>query len=62
MQVRSITTASEPNGLLVRFAGGETFTFYIPRKFAAEIVAVIADIGKTAGWWDKDYRLLAKPH
>jgi hypothetical protein len=30
LRVVSIVTASEPNGLLVRFAGGDTFTFYIP--------------------------------
>jgi hypothetical protein len=61
-RVVSITTASEPNGLLVRFAGGGTFTFYIPRRFAAEIVTVLNGIGETATWWDQDFRLLPKPN
>jgi hypothetical protein len=60
LRVVSIVTASEPNGLLVRFAGGDTFTFYIPRKFAAEVVTWLNYIGETAKWWDEDFRLLPK--
>jgi len=61
-QVISITTASEPNGLLVCFAGGEAFTFYIPRKFAADVVTWLHYIGDTAKWWDENYVLLPKPN
>ena len=62
LHVVSIATASEPNGLLVRFAGGETFTFYLPRKFAAEVATMLKGIGDKATWWDKDFVLLPKPN
>jgi hypothetical protein len=61
-RVVSIVTASEPNGLLARFAGGEIFTFYIPREFAAEVITWLSFIGKTARWWDESFRLLPKPN
>ena len=62
LRVVSIVTASEPNGLLVRFAGGDVFTFYIPRQFAGEVVTWLNYLGETAKWWDADFRLLPKPH
>lgn len=62
LRVIAITTASEPKGLLVRFAGSDQFTFYIPREFAADVVTWLHHIGETAQWWDENYVLLAKPH
>ena len=62
LRVVSISTASEPNGLLVRFAGGEMFTFYLPRKFAAEVATMLKGIGDKATWWDQDFVLLPKPN
>jgi hypothetical protein len=60
--VTSIATVSEPKGILVKFAGREAFTFYLPRKCAPEIVATLKDIGDRATWWDQNYVLLPKPN
>ena len=62
LRVVSITTASEPNGLLIRFAAGDPFTFYLPRKFAAEFAMMLKRIGDTATWWDENFVLLPKPN
>ena len=62
LRVVSIVTSSEPNGLLVRFAGGDVFTFYIPRKFAGDVVTWLHYIGETAKWWDEHFQILPKPN
>jgi hypothetical protein len=62
IHVVSIATSSEPNGLLIRFAGLEPFTFYMPRKFSADMVALLRNIGDIATWWDQNFVLLPKPH
>jgi hypothetical protein len=62
LHVTSLATTSEPNGILVKFGGRETFTFYLARKYGAEIVATLKDIGDRATWWDQNYVLLPKPN
>lgn len=62
IRISAITTSSEQNGLLVRLAGQETYTFYIPRKFAADVFTWLHHIGDTAKWWDENYVLLPKPN
>ena len=59
----SLLTASEPKGLFVIFSdGAKTFPLYIPRRFAADLIAVINDIGETAQWWDQNFQLLPMPN
>ena len=59
----SLLTASEPNGLFVIFGDGDkTFTLYIPRRFAAELLAAISAVGERAKWWDENFQLLPLPN
>lgn len=61
--VVSLMTASEPNGLFVIFSDRTTpFTFYIPRRFAAELLSLINGVGEKAQWWDKNFQLLPTPN
>jgi len=60
LYVLSIVTSSEPNGLLVRFASREPFTFYMPRKFSADMASMLKNIGDTATWWDENFVLMPK--
>ena len=61
--VIALSTLSEPRGLFVNATDGkETWLFYIPRRFAADLFSAINDIGERATWWDRNFRLLPIPH
>jgi len=60
-KITSLTTAAHLNGACVILSTHtKTFTFYVPRRFAAELVWLINNTGQTARWWDEDYQLVAK--
>lgn len=60
-KITSLTTAAHLNGAYVILSTHtKTFTFYVPRRFAAELVWLINNTGQTARWWDEDYQLVAK--
>jgi hypothetical protein len=59
LQIISLRTASEPNGLLIAFRDGlEVLRLYMRRKTAGEMLAAIAQANKRAQWWDDDFALI----
>ena len=60
LNVSSITTTAAPSGILVNFGGtGDSLLTYMPEAIAAELHEGIKLAGNEAGWWGKDFVLIA---
>jgi len=59
LQIISLRTASEPEGLMIAFRNGpEVLQLYMRRKTAEEVLAAIAQANDRARWWDSAMALI----